>query len=228
MSNQVDLDFSKLASLIGEKSRAIMLWNLLDGRAYTATELAVSADISRQACSNHLQKLIEANLLQVVKSGRHKYYRFANDKVAQIIENLASLIHVDSKSFQKTKQEQVGIKYARSCYDHLAGTLACNLTDVMLKKKIIVYSDKTFNITDHGVEWFYKIGINVLKLNELKRKLAFPCLDWSERKNHIGGSLGAAILNLFIQKDWVIKSKNSREIILTGIGELELSKILKK
>ena len=227
MSNQVDLDFSKLASLIGEKSRAIMLWNLLDGRAYTATELAVSADISRQACSNHLQKLTEANLLQVVKSGRHKYYRFANDKVAQIIENLASLIPTESKSIQKTKQEQVGIKYARSCYDHLAGTLACNLTDVMLKKKIIVYSNKTFNITDHGVEWFYKIGINVLKLSEFKRKLAFPCLDWSERKNHIGGSLGAAILDLFIENDWIRKSKNSREIIVTGIGELELDKILK-
>ena len=227
MDSQIDLDFGKLASLIGEKSRAIMLWNLLDGRAYTATELAVSADISRQACSNHLQKLTEANLLQVVKSGRHKYYRFANDKVAQIIENLASLIPVESISFQKTKPEKIGIKYARSCYDHLAGTLACNLTDVMLMKKIIVYSDKTFIITEHGVDWFYKIGINVLKLNEFKRKLAFPCLDWSERKHHIGGSLGAAILNLLIQKDWVIKSKYSREIIVTGIGELELDKILK-
>jgi DNA-binding transcriptional ArsR family regulator len=223
MTNNIDNEFGGIMSLIGEKSRAKMLWSLLDGKAYTATELAVRADITRQACSNHLQKLLIANLLKVVKSGRHKYYSLSNDKVARVIENLAYLI--PSKQNSNNDNETGGIRYARTCYDHLAGKLACNLTRALIDKKIISYINGNFSITKFGIEWFGKLGIDISEIKRLKRKFVYPCLDWSERKNHIGGSLGAIILKFFLQKDWIRKSKHSREIFITGLGKAELSNV---
>ena len=227
-SENIEQDFSKITSLIGEKSRSIMLWNLLDGRAYTATELAICANISRQSCSNHLLKMVEANLLTVVKQGRHKYFKLANENVARVIESIGYLLPQKNQiKKQITKNEKKGIKYARTCYDHLAGKIAVEITESLMKNEIIIFRPDKYEISEKGKKWFRNLAVNTDELQNVKRKFAFPCLDWSERKFHIGGALGAAILDLFIQKGWVRKSKFSREITLTGIGELELSKILK-
>ncbi len=229
MSSQLELieqHFGKVATLIGEKSRAIMLWNLLDGRAYTATELAICADISKQSCSNHLAKLVEGNLLSIENQGRHKYYRFANDRVAQAVENIAYLLPAPH-DFEKSKEKPEGIKLARTCYDHIAGSLGVKIATGMLEKGIIRENVGQYEITTEGASWFQFYGINLHTLQQMKRRLAYPCLDWSERKHHIAGALGAAILDAFLHRDWVRKKPNTRELLITPLGKMQLSERLK-
>jgi DNA-binding transcriptional ArsR family regulator len=223
---KIEQHFSQVTSLIGERSRAIMLWNLLDGRAYTATELAVCADVSAQAASNHLSKLVKANLLAVDNQGRHKYYRFRNDKVAQIIETIASLLPIDNNDKQKEIAQLNGIRYARTCYDHLAGKTGVAITNALLQKKILIEQKNNYTVSVQGIKWFREIGIDIDIVRQAKRKFAYPCLDWSERKHHLGGALGAVLLNTIANKDWVRKIKQSREVIITGTGKKELSKRL--
>jgi DNA-binding transcriptional ArsR family regulator len=224
-TEKIEQHFGQVTSLIGERSRAIMLWNLLDGRAYTATELAICANISAQAASNHLSKLVKANLLAVDNQGRHKYYRFMNDKVAQTIETIASLLPMNN-NIQNETAPLNGIQYARTCYDHLAGKAGVAITNGLLEKKILVRRKNDFTVSVSGVKWFGDIGINVDAVWQLKRKFAYPCLDWSERKHHLGGALGAVFLDTIANKDWVRKIKQSREMIITGIGKRELTKRL--
>ncbi|HEV7782245.1 MAG TPA: winged helix-turn-helix domain-containing protein [Chitinophagaceae bacterium] len=217
--------FREITSLIGERSRSVMLWNLLDGRAYTATELAICAGISPQSASNHLSKLVKANVLATDNQGRHKYYRFRNDKVAQVMETIASLLPENSAA-QKDPVPTSGVRYARTCYDHLAGRTGVLITRAMLQKKVFTDKKDRYDVSPTGIKWFQEIGISVDEVREMKRKFAYPCLDWSERKPHLGGALGAALLNAFLAKDWIRKVKQSREIIITGTGKKELGKLL--
>lgn len=222
VTEQIEEHFSHITGLIGEKSRAIILWTLLDGKAYTATELAVSANISPTAASNHLSKLVGANLLIADKQGRHRYYRFANDNVALVIENIAGLLPIADISMQNNEHQCTGIKYARTCYDHLAGKVAVDLTKGLLHKEIIVIDENQYHVTTKGKVWFNELGIDINLALSMKRKLAFPCLDWSERKHHLGGALGALLLDTMITKDWIRKVKQSREVIITGTGKTAL------
>jgi len=221
----IEKHFGNVASLIGEKSRAIMLWSLLDGKAYTATELAICADISAQAASNHLSKLLNANLLSVTIQGRHKYYRFANDKIAHTIEMIAGILPMETTR-QKNNQPVSGIKYARTCYDHIAGKAGVLITNALLQKEIIIYKKDVYEVSAAGKKWFDAIGIDVDDVQQTKRKFAFPCLDWSERKHHLAGALGSAFLNAIVTNDWIRKIKHSREIIITAGGKKELNKRL--
>ncbi|WP_262708964.1 ArsR/SmtB family transcription factor [Tenacibaculum caenipelagi] len=208
--------------MLGDKSRSIILWNLLDGRAYTATELAASANISLQSASNHLKKMTSANLLTVEKQGRHRYFKLANNEVAQVIESMASLISVD-KDYKKIKSPQLNdFTYARTCYDHLAGKLGVKLTTSLLDNEIIKISGKDYKVTESGQEWFQKIGVDIHTIQQKKRSFAHQCLDWSERKHHIAGALGASLLQLMIEKDWIRKKANSREVFITSAGKIEL------
>jgi DNA-binding transcriptional ArsR family regulator len=224
---KIEGHFLKIAALIGEKSRATMLWNLLDGRAYTLTELAICANISKQACSSHVLKLVEAKLLAVEKQGRYKYYRLANDKAAQIIENIAFLLPSEAGSYHPINSKPNGIKYARKCYDHLAGWAGVEITNAMLSNKIINFGTDRYSITDVGEKWFGDLGINISEVQQMKRKFAYPCLDWSERKHHIGGAVGASFFKILSKNDWIRKKEHSREIIITGKGKAELNSILK-
>ncbi|MDE1207164.1 ArsR/SmtB family transcription factor [Tenacibaculum larymnensis] len=208
--------------MLGDKSRAIMLWNLLDGRAYTATELATSANISLQSASNHLKKLVSANILSVEKQGRHRYFKFANEDAAQVIESMASLISIDN-DYKKIKTPKLNdFTYARTCYDHLAGSLGVKMTTSLLNNKIIKISDKNYVVTQYGKEWFNEVGVDINVIQLKKRSFAHQCLDWSERKHHIAGALGASLLEVMIKKDWLRKKPNSREVIITSIGRIEL------
>jgi DNA-binding transcriptional ArsR family regulator len=223
INNNMENQFQQIAMLIGDKSRSSMLWNLLDGRAYTATELSLCADISAQAASNHLLKLVESNILKVEKQGRHRYYRYATEDVARIMETLAGLSSVSKK---ENREVATGIKYARSCYDHIAGKFGVDILNALLKKKIIQPCDGQYELTNTGGKWFYAIDINVDELYLKKRSFAYPCLDWSERKHHVAGALGASLLHAFINKDWVRRIKHSRELIVTAKGRVELEKRL--
>lgn len=216
--------FSEVAALIGDKARAKMLWSLLDGRAYTATELAIFANISRQSCSNHLSKLVKAAILKVEKQGRHRYYCFANDKIAQIIEGIAYLLPTQTNIPVRAEHKPKGIKYARTCYDHLAGKVGVALTVSLLNMGIINKEEDTFFVTKEGENWFGGLGIKTNLLLKKKRKFAYPCLDWSERKSHIGGALGAALLNAMLENDWIRRKKDSRAVIITYKGAIALKK----
>ena len=219
---KIEAHFGRVASLIGERSRAIMLWNLLDGRAYTATELAIRAGISAQAASNHLSKLVNAKLLAADPQGRHKYYRFTSNRIAGIIESIAGLLPMNNNAEQPGLVSHTGIRYARTCYDHLAGKVGVAITNSLLQKKIMAVDKDQYRVTAPGIKWFETIGINIDAVKQMKRKFAYPCLDWSERKQHLGGALGATLLDTIAKKDWIRKTKQTREIIITGTGRREL------
>ncbi|HAA13714.1 MAG TPA: transcriptional regulator [Cytophagales bacterium] len=218
---EVENEFSKIAGLIGDKTRSLMLWSLLDGKAFTATELAVASNISRQSASNHLAKLMEADLVVVEKQGRHRYFRLANEQVAQVIESMASLIPGQKIAIKKSAEAQK-LAFARTCYDHLAGELSVALVQSLVSRGIIVAHDNAFEVTEQGDRWFHKLGIDVEALRQKKRSFAHPCLDWTERKHHLGGALGAAILDSFLEKDWIRRKPNSREVVITSLGEMKL------
>lgn len=210
--------FGEIAALLGDKARAIMLWNLLDGRAYTATELAICANISAQSASNHLSKLVKANFLTVEKQGRHRYYKYATPAVAQVIESIASLLP-EATYIQKEKSPPTGVKHARTCYDHLAGKVGVSVTDALVNRNLLKPVAKDYEVTAAGISWFKSMNIDVSTVQLEKRNFAFQCLDWSERRHHLAGALGASLLHSMLAQDWIRQTKHSRAIVITGMGK---------
>ncbi|WP_264534968.1 ArsR/SmtB family transcription factor [Flavobacterium sp. N1736] len=219
--------FVKTAALIGDPTRAAIMWTLLDGRAFTATELAIAANTSPQNISMHLTKLLDGNLLSVEKQGRHKYYRFLNKEVAYAVEAMTNLVPRPEIRSKKETDHYPPIKYCRTCYDHLAGKIGVALSDSLLEQKIILSKNDTFEISSEGKKWFFDFGINLGEAQKQKRIFLKPCLDWSERRNHIAGSIGTLLLNKMLDQDWLRRTKDSRAIIITGKGEKELLKYFK-
>lgn len=219
---EFDNQFSVVASLIGEPARATMLWTLLDGRAYTAGELALSAGLSAQAASNHLNKLIEAALLKMERQGKHRYYRFAKPEVAYAIEAIANLIPGKAKASPQKEFVNGDIQFARTCYDHLAGKVAVTLNQALVQQKLIKLKDEDYIVTTAGIRWFNNLGIDLEAVQQQKRAFARPCLDWTERKHHLAGALGAALLDQMIAKNWLRRKPNERTVVITGKGEKAL------
>lgn len=214
-----EIQFIATASLLCEASRAKIVWNLLDGRAYTASELALVSDLSPTSVSNHLSKLLDGAIVKVDVQGRHRYYSFANPEVAYAVESLANL--VPQKPMSKTDKPSPinDVKYCRTCYDHLAGKIGVLIADQFILKKIIELQDKTFVVTKNGAKFFQDFGLNLPELQKKRRHYAKPCLDWSERKYHLAGALGAALLEKMLQLDWLRKTKHSRAIVVTSLGQ---------
>jgi DNA-binding transcriptional ArsR family regulator len=220
--------FKSIASLIGEPARAAILWSLLDGKAFTATELAIRADISAQNASMHLKKMVEGDLLTIERQGRHRYYRFSTPEVAYVIESMANLLPSEKKKTIAHRDEPAltAITYCRTCYDHLAGKVGVAITDALLKQKLIVAEGSGYNVTARGQKAFAGLGIAVDELRGHKRAFARQCLDWSERRHHLAGALGAALLNYLLESGWVRKSKDSRAVIVTAKGQSGLYEML--
>lgn len=216
--------FKQVATLIGDPTRATIMWTLLDGKAFTATELAITADTSPQNISMHLTKLVQADLLSVESQGRHKYYKFSRKEIAYAIEAMANLIPqpVAGKNNQFVN-DLSPVKYCRTCYDHLAGRIGVLITDSLLKQKLITDSNNSFEITSKGEKWFSNLGIPVNDLKFQRRSFIRPCLDWSERRNHIAGSLAASLLDKMLLSDWIRRVKNSREILITAKGQKKMN-----
>src|SRR5579862_6420356 len=215
MENQ----FREIAALIGEQVRASVMLALMDGRALTATELAVSTDSSPQNISNHLGKLVQAGLLVVENQSRHRYYRFSRQEVAYAIEALAALTSETKSRGEKSTEVEPGIKYCRSCYDHLAGKVGVQITDSLIRQKLIRKKNMDFEVTNKGKRWFANLGIDFVPLQTLRRSFLRPCLDWSERRYHMAGSLACALLEKMISEDWLRKTRNSRALIVTAKGQ---------
>ncbi|MEP6900494.1 MAG: helix-turn-helix domain-containing protein [Actinomycetota bacterium] len=222
---EVEESFVLISGLICEPTRAKMLWNLLDGRAYTATELAVVADISATSASNHLSKMLEADLLKVETQGRHRYYSFAKPEVAYAVESLANLVN-NGSSQRFSKSVASGIKNCRTCYDHLAGFVAVKLVEALEQNEFLRKTETAYSVTEEGWKWFADFEISKNDFAGNRRPLTRQCLDWSERRPHLAGQLGAVFLEKVLQRNWFEKIQFSRELILTSKGQQEIYKLL--
>jgi DNA-binding transcriptional ArsR family regulator len=220
--------FVHIAGLVCEPVRATMLWNLLDGRSYTATELALAADISSTSASNHLAKLLEADLLKVNKQGKHRYYSFASEEVAYVVEALANLANNRAVRPKEHTTTPTGIKYCRTCYDHLAGFVGVKLMNALLKKGYLSKTTDEYTITSKGWKWLSQLDIteNDTDTDGGRRPFIRECLDWSERRPHLAGKLGALLLEKMFQKHWFRKVRFSRELVLTPKGKQEMYLLL--
>ena len=218
--------FIQISSLMCEPTRARMLWSLLDGLAYTATELALAADISPTSASNHLTKLLEAGIVKVEVQGRHRYFSFSSPEVAYAIEALANLAKPQTTSPTKKEASPNGIRYCRTCYDHLAGFVGVQLANSLEQKGYVQKSDKIYQVSDQGWDFLAQMGIGQADFTNPRRPLARQCLDWSERRPHIAGQLGAVLLNCMLQKGWFKKVQFSRELLVTSTGNRQLYELL--
>jgi DNA-binding transcriptional ArsR family regulator len=225
--NAIKDHFKETAALIGEPIRATILWTLLDGKAFTATELAIAADTSASNISMHLSKLVNAGLLKIENHGRHRYYSFSRKDIAYAVEALSTLIPASSKKNIKNDDEIKPVQQCRTCYDHLAGKTGVIITDALVKQKIIALNNKDFALTTKGKKWFLQMKIDADELQQQRRSFLRPCLDWSERRYHIAGSLAAAFLDKMLQQDWIRRIKNSRAVIVTAKGQKQLYDQLK-
>ena len=212
-------NFISTASLLCEPSRAKIVWNLLDGRAYTASELALVSDLSATSVSNHLSKLLHGEIVKVDVQGRHRYYSFANSEVAYVVESMANLSNQKPTSKLDKQLSKNDVKYCRTCYDHLAGKVGVLIADKLISQKIIELRDKTYVVTEKGNKFFNEFGLELTELHKQRRYFAKACLDWSERKYHLAGSLGNAVLEKMLELDWVRRTKNSRAIVITSVGQ---------
>ncbi len=219
--------FVALSALICEPARAKMLWTLIDGRAYTASELSIAADISATSASNHLARLLEAELVTAETQGRHRYFSFARPEVAYAVEALANLATGNSTHETKKEVAVKGIKYCRTCYDHLAGLVGVKIVLALEAQKLIAKSEKQFTITKKGWKWFENFDIDKTMLNNTRTPVARQCLDWSERKPHLAGQLGTLLLKKMFEKNWFKKVRFSRELIVTTKGSREIYSLLK-
>jgi DNA-binding transcriptional ArsR family regulator len=218
----VEDKFVSISALMCEPTRARMLWNLLDGRAYTASELSIVADTSPTAASNHLSKLLEAEIVKVEIQGRHRYYSLSTPEVAFAVEGLANLANNSSSKSVKKESEKSGVKYCRTCYDHLAGFVGVKIVETLEIKGYLAKSKNIYLVSEKGWEWFSFFEISKQSLTNNRRPLTRQCLDWSERRPHLAGQLGAALLNKMLERKWFKKVEFSRELITTGKGSKEL------
>lgn len=217
-----EVSLAEVAGAIADPARSRMLCSLLDGRARTATELAAVADVTASMASNHFSRLREHGLVEQLVQGRHRYYRLANSRVARALESLLSITGQPATPFKPSTPE--ALRHARTCYDHCAGEVAVRLHDVLLKANWIEAHGKDYTLTEKGVERLLKLGVDVDAMRGQRRRLAYPCMDWSERSPHIGGALGAAILELMLKRGWVTRQLDSRALNVTSKGRDTLIK----
>ena len=218
----VDAAVSRIAAAIGEPARTRMLYCLMEGHARTSTELAIVAGVAPPTASVHLTRLKDDNLVRVFVQGRHRYYSLASPAVARALEGLSVLAGRPRERFTPTTP--VHMRAARSCYDHLAGTVAVSLHDRFVTARWLRVSHSTdaYDLTADGTRELAALGIDVDEARAQRRRFAFGCLDWSERRPHLGGALGAALLTLALKKKWLTRQLDSRALSITTQGRREL------
>lgn len=215
----INPNISALTSLLSEKSRATILAGLMDGKFHTASELAYMAAIKPQTASFHLAKLVENNIVICENNGRFRYFQLANQEVAQTLEILMAISPPPQIRSLKQSSQLKKLEKARTCYDHLAGRISVKLTNAMQSLEYIERKDKNFIITPKGEIFFKDLGIDLLALSKKRRSFSHACLDWSERTHHLGGALGNALFERYLELKWIESKANSREIIITRLGE---------
>ena len=206
------------AALIGEHARAKMLTALMGGRALTATELADAAGITKQTGSTHLRRLLDAHFVAMEAHGRHRYFRIADEEVAQLLEGLMSFsVRVDAR-LQSGPRDPV-LRKARVCYDHLAGELGVLLYSSLSQRQAFDFDGATVALSVEGERWIEEFGIDTRALRSQKRAPCRVCMDWSERRHHLAGAVGAALLARVIELGWAVRDRSSRAVCFRPNGE---------
>lgn len=221
-----DADIAAVAALIGDRTRACFLCELVGGESRLASELASAAGVARATASFHLGRLLAANLVAVDAHGRHRAYRLGGPDVAQAIEALQRIAPGGEIRSLRAARSAQALGRARFCYDHLAGALAIELVDAMTIGGLLVAAGDRFELTDRGERWFEELGIDVAALRAARRSFARACLDWSERRPHLAGATGAALAARFLELRWIERAHQSRAVKLTPAGRAGLGEIL--
>jgi DNA-binding transcriptional ArsR family regulator len=210
---------AEIAAMIGDISRSAILCALMDGRAFTAGELASHAGISPQTASGHLSKLTDAGLISLLPQGRHRYYRISSPDVADVLESLSVLAASGPKRFRPPGPKDKALRQARSCYDHLAGHLAVTLAQNLEARGLVSLTGSAPSVSEEGRRFFCDFGVDLDRAAGHRRELCRACLDWSERRFHIGGRLGAGLLDRFVELNWLKRSADVRALTVTRAGE---------
>lgn len=219
----MEFNIAPLAALIGVPARAAILTTLMDGKLLPAGELAYRAFISSQTASMHLAKMVSGGLLALEVRGRHRYYRIASQEVAQVLESMVVLAAPAPLRALPENENLRRMRFARMCYDHLAGKVGVALTQQLLRAGILESVDCEFLVTPSGNGWFTRMNIDLATINaDQSRIFARQCLDWSERREHISGALGAALARRLLELGWLSPIPKIRALQLTAIGRKEL------
>jgi DNA-binding transcriptional ArsR family regulator len=206
-----------IAALVGDPVRARMLTALMDGRSRTAKELAYGAGVTPQTASSHLAKLLGARLLAMERQSRHRYFRLAAPSVGHAIEALMAVSPAPPRA-TPSEAPPDGLRLARTCYDHLAGRLGVSVTDAMVRRRVLKATGHDFLLTASGARFLGRLGVDVEKARGERRAFARQCLDWSERRAHLAGALGAAVARRCLELRWAHHVREERTLTLTRQG----------
>jgi DNA-binding transcriptional ArsR family regulator len=216
-------DISRIAALLADPARAKMVWALIDGTTRPAGELAYSADVSAQSASGHLAKLVEGGLIEAEAQGRHRYFRIASADVAAVVEGLASLsvAHRPRAARPPLPSPSVPVQFlhARTCYGHLAGETAVKILAAMLEARWLSADGRDYRVTALGKKRFAELDIDVEAAVQRRRVFARACVDLTQRRPHLGGALGDALLEAYVKRGWIQRSRRSRVVTITPKGE---------
>jgi DNA-binding transcriptional ArsR family regulator len=216
-------DISIIAALIGNPASANMLMALMSGPALTATELAQEAGLTLSTASGHLARLEKAGLIAIARQGRHRYFRLADSEVAVALESLMPLAARAGHIRIRTGPRDPELRRARSCYDHLAGDLAVRMLDRFLERRLLVSRGEELRLTQEGRSFLAGNGIDLNDLDRGRRPLCRCCLDWSERRYHLSGVLGAAIFAKILAQKWAVCEAKTRVVRFSTMGERKLT-----
>ena len=218
-------NMADVAALVGDPARATMLTSLLDGRSLTALELACSAGVTPQTASFHLLKMTQKDLLTAVKQGRHRYYKLATPLVAHMLEGIMAVAANVSAKPVPPPRVDAEMKRARTCYDHLAGTLGVAITDALIERRYVLLDDEAGEVTERGLDFFSRHDI-VVEAGASRRVFCRPCLDWSERRPHLAGRVGATLARHFFAEGWIRRQRRTRTVDITRAGETGFHRLL--
>jgi DNA-binding transcriptional ArsR family regulator len=216
---------AELAALVGDPARATMMAALLDGRALTASELARAAHVTPQTASTHLAKLTDAGLLAVVRQGRHRHFRLASPAVVDMIDGIVGVALQKRPRYRPLTRDARALGAARICYTHLAGRLSVDLTDALVARAYVVPHDEAAEITTAGTRFLTDFGIDLPGPRSTRRHVGRLCLDWTERRPHIAGKLGAALTRRYFDLGWLERMKHSQAVSVTPPGRRGFLKV---
>ncbi len=224
------LNIRSIATLLADPARAAMLWTLIDGTTRPAGELAFAANVSPQSASAHLAKLVQGGLLLSEAHGRHRYFRIASAEAAHLIESLATFAAAPDRKVPRppplVRAMPAQFLHARTCYDHLAGEMAVQVLEAMLKGRWLVGAGQDFKLTELGREKLAALGVETSHENKGRRAFARGCVDLTQRRPHLAGALGAAMLDLYVQEQWILRTPHSRVVSITPKGHIALKRML--
>ncbi|RSL30615.1 ArsR family transcriptional regulator [Salibacterium salarium] len=210
---------SKVAELLSDPSRSKILIGLMDGCDHSASELALIAKIKPQTASFHLNKIVDSGVIKVEKQGRHRFYSLKSSECAAILESFLSISPTPEIKSLNQESSKKTIKFARTCYDHLAGELGVKITNYLLKNEILVEADESnFTVSHAGNTFFKEFGVNLRDQENKRRAFARKCLDWTEREHHLAGALGNAMITRMFELQWLQRKEHTRSLELTPKG----------